>query len=129
MVPTMFVRMLKLDDAVRSRYDVSSLRVAIHAAAPCPVQVKQAMIDWWGPVLYEYYAATESIGVTLIDSEQWLRRPGSVGKAALGLIHICGADGGERRAAGAGLPAFPNLLGLPFGSSGPVLMGATWWTG
>ena len=94
-VPTMFVRMLKLDDAVRSRYDVSSLRVAIHAAAPCPVQVKQAMIDWWGPVLYEYYAATESIGVTLIDSEQWLRRAGSVGKAALGLIHVCGADGGE----------------------------------
>ncbi|WP_067669763.1 acyl-CoA synthetase [Nocardia miyunensis] len=92
-VPTMFVRMLKLDDDVRSAYDVSSLRVAIHAAAPCPVEVKQAMIDWWGPVLYEYYAATESIGVTMIDSEQWLRRPGSVGKPALGVVHICGEDG------------------------------------
>ncbi|MQY23589.1 acyl-CoA synthetase [Nocardia macrotermitis] len=94
-VPTMFVRMLKLDDAIRSKYDVSSLQVAIHAAAPCPVEVKQAMIEWWGPVLYEYYAATESIGVTLIDSEQWLERPGSVGKSALGIVHICGEDGND----------------------------------
>lgn len=88
-VPTMFVRMLKLPDQTRARFDVSSLRVAIHAAAPCPVEVKQAMIDWWGPILQEYYAATEAAGVTLIGSEDWLERPGSVGKAGLGILHIC----------------------------------------
>ncbi|NKY58470.1 acyl-CoA synthetase [Nocardia flavorosea] len=94
-VPTMFVRMLKLDEAVRARYDVSSLRVAVHAAAPCPVEVKQKMIDWWGPVLYEYYASTEGNGATFIDSEQWLRKPGSVGPAGLGAVRICGDDGAE----------------------------------
>ncbi|MGI5221055.1 acyl-CoA synthetase [Nocardia sp. CA-290969] len=94
-VPTMFVRMLKLDESVRSRYDVSSLRVAVHAAAPCPVEVKRAMIDWWGPVLHEYYASTEGNGATFIDSEQWLRKPGSVGPAGLGAVRICGEDGAE----------------------------------
>ncbi|MBF6351469.1 acyl-CoA synthetase [Nocardia flavorosea] len=94
-VPTMFVRMLKLDEAVRARYDVSSLRVAVHAAAPCPVEVKQKMIDWWGPVLHEYYASTEGNGATFIDSEQWLRKPGSVGPAGLGAVRICGEDGAE----------------------------------
>jgi len=89
-VPTMFVRMLKLPEDVRSRYDVSSLKVAIHAAAPCPVDVKRAMIDWWGPVLYEYYAATEGIGITFIDSPQWLAHPGSVGRGGiLGDVRIC----------------------------------------
>jgi acyl-CoA synthetase (AMP-forming)/AMP-acid ligase II len=94
-VPTMFVRMLKLDPAVRAKYDVSSLRVAVHAAAPCPVDVKRAMIDWWGPVLQEYYAATEGIGITVIDSEQWLSKPGSVGRAGLGVIRICDESGAE----------------------------------
>lgn len=94
-VPTMFVRMLKLDEAVRARYDVSSLRVAVHAAAPCPVDVKRAMIDWWGPILYEYYASTEANGATFIDSEQWLRKPGSVGTSGLGTIRVCGDDGAE----------------------------------
>ncbi|MFI1460882.1 acyl-CoA synthetase [Nocardia carnea] len=94
-VPTMFVRMLKLDEAVRARYDVSSLRVAVHAAAPCPVEVKQKMIDWWGPVLHEYYASTEGNGATFIDSEQWLRKPGSVGPAGLGAVRVCGDDGAE----------------------------------
>ena len=94
-VPTMFVRMLKLDQAIRDRYDVSSMRVAIHAAAPCPVAVKQAMIDWWGPVLHEYYASTEGNGATFIDSEQWLRKPGSVGPAGMGTVRICGDDGQE----------------------------------
>ncbi|MET0188313.1 MAG: acyl-CoA synthetase, partial [Pseudonocardia sediminis] len=93
-VPTMFVRMLKLPDDVRARYDVSSLRVAVHAAAPCPVEVKQAMIDWWGPVLYEYYSSTEGNGITFIDSEQWLARPGSVGRGGvLGDVRICDDDG------------------------------------
>jgi long-chain acyl-CoA synthetase len=79
MVPTMFHRLLSLPDAVRARYDTSSLRVVIHGAAPCPVHVKQRMIDWWGPVLWEYYAATEGTG-TLVGSAEWLQKPGTVGK-------------------------------------------------
>ncbi|MFI1235378.1 acyl-CoA synthetase [Nocardia salmonicida] len=94
-VPTMFVRMLKLDESVRARYDVSSMQAAVHAAAPCPVEAKQAMIDWWGPVLHEYYASTEANGATFINSEQWLRKPGSVGTAGLGVIRVCGPDGAE----------------------------------
>jgi long-chain acyl-CoA synthetase len=94
-VPTMFVRLLKLPEAVRSRYDVSSLKVAIHAAAPCPPEVKQAMIDWWGPVLHEYYSSTEANGITFIDSAQWLDRPGSVGRAGLGVLHVTDDEGKE----------------------------------
>jgi long-chain acyl-CoA synthetase len=92
LVPTMFVRMLKLDEAVRNRYDLSSLKVAIHAAAPCPVDVKHAMIAWWGPVIYEYYSATEGAGFTTITPQEWLQRPGSVGKAILGEIRVLGDD-------------------------------------
>lgn len=94
-VPTMFVRMLKLGEEVRRRYDLSGHRMAIHAAAPCPVDVKRAMIEWWGPILHEYYAATEGIGMTLIDSEQWLEKPGSVGRAILGEVHVCDEEGAE----------------------------------
>ncbi|WP_040517743.1 acyl-CoA synthetase [Gordonia neofelifaecis] len=94
-VPTMFVRMLKLPDDVRASYDVSSLKVAIHAAAPCPAEVKRKMIDWWGPVITEYYAATEAAGVTLIGSADSLTHPGSVGRAVLGIVHICGPDGDD----------------------------------
>ncbi|OIJ66013.1 acyl-CoA synthetase [Streptomyces mangrovisoli] len=94
-VPTMFVRALKLPPQVRTRYDLSSLRVAIHAAAPCPVNVKRAMIDWWGPIVHEYYAATEGSGLTFIDTAAWLRRPGSVGRALLGTLRICADDGRE----------------------------------
>jgi long-chain acyl-CoA synthetase len=92
-VPTHLIRMLKLPDDVRARHDLSSLKVAIHAAAPCPVTVKRAMIDWWGPILFEYYAGTEGNGMTMIDSHQWLERPGSVGKAALGAVRICDEQG------------------------------------
>jgi fatty-acyl-CoA synthase len=93
-VPTMFVRMLKLPAEVRARYDVSSLRVAVHAAAPCPPEVKRAMIDWWGPVLEEYYASTESAGITMVSSEEWLARPGTVGRDGfLGTVHVVGDDG------------------------------------
>ena len=94
-VPTMFVRMLQLPPGVRDRYDVSSLRVAIHAAAPCPVEVKQKMIDWWGPVLVEYYAGTEGNGMTAVDSATWLTRPGTVGRAIFGTVRICAEDGTE----------------------------------
>jgi acyl-CoA synthetase (AMP-forming)/AMP-acid ligase II len=92
-VPTMFVRMLKLPPEVRTRHDLSSHRCAIHAAAPCPVQVKQQMIDWWGPIVEEYYSATEGMGATYIDSAQWLAHPGSVGRTLLGPIHILDEDG------------------------------------
>ncbi len=94
-VPTMFVRMLKLPEEVRRKYDVSSLKVAIHAAAPCPVQVKQAMMDWWGPVIHEYYAGTEGNGFCAVGPEEWLAHPGTVGRALLGQIHICDDDGQE----------------------------------
>jgi long-chain acyl-CoA synthetase len=94
-VPTMFVRMLKLPAEVRARHAHDSLRVVIHAAAPCPVDVKRAMINWWGPILHEYYASTEANGITLIRPEEWLAKPGSVGKAGLGVIHICDEHGAE----------------------------------
>ncbi len=79
-VPTMFVRLLKLPEAVRARYDLSSLRWVIHAAAPCPPEVKRAMIEWWGPVVYEFYGSTEVSVVTLCDSAEALQRPGTVGR-------------------------------------------------
>jgi acyl-CoA synthetase (AMP-forming)/AMP-acid ligase II len=94
-VPTHFVRLLKLDEAARHAHDLSSLRCAVHAAAPCPVPVKRAMIDWWGPILREYYAGTEGNGFTFISSEEWLQRPGSVGRALLGVIRICDEAGDE----------------------------------
>src|SRR3546814_9683532 len=91
-VPTHFVRMLKLPDAIRAQYDVTSMKSVIHAAAPCPVPVKQAMIDWWGPVLFEYYAGSEGNGMTFISSADWLTHRGSVGRPILGAIHIMGED-------------------------------------
>jgi len=95
-VPTHFVRMLKLPEDVRTRYDVSSMKCAIHAAAPCPVPVKRAMIEWWGPVLDEYYAGTEANGFTAIKSAEWLTHPGSVGKAiGEAMLHIADEDGNE----------------------------------
>jgi len=96
--------MLKLDPAVRDRYDVSSVQVAVHAAAPCPVAVKHQMIEWWGPVLHEYYAGTEGNGFVYTGSEDWLAHPGTVGKALVGTLHIVGEDGEE----------------LPVGESGTV---------
>jgi long-chain acyl-CoA synthetase len=94
-VPTHFTRMLKLPEDIRTRYDVSSLGSAVHAAAPCPVPVKQAMIDWWGPVLKEYYAGTEGNGFTFISSEDWLTHQGSVGRALMGIVRICDEEGNE----------------------------------
>ncbi|MAW54977.1 MAG: acyl-CoA synthetase [Rhodospirillaceae bacterium] len=92
-VPTMFIRMLKLEEDKRAAYDLSTHKVAIHAAAPCPIEVKRQMIEWWGPILQEYYAASERNGSTRINSEEWLRKPGSVGKAVMGTIHVCDDDG------------------------------------
>jgi long-chain acyl-CoA synthetase len=95
MVPTMFVRLLQLPADVRSRYDTSSLRLAVHAAAPCPPDVKDAMIDWFGPILTEYYGATEGHGITLISTPEWKAKRGSVGRAALGVVHVCDDEGVE----------------------------------
>jgi long-chain acyl-CoA synthetase len=94
-VPTMFVRMLKLPAATRQQYDVSSLRFVIHAAAPCPIDIKQQMIDWFGPILYEYYSGTEANGSTAINSAEWLQHRGSVGRAIHGEIHILDDAGVE----------------------------------
>ncbi|WP_375291630.1 acyl-CoA synthetase [Qipengyuania sp.] len=107
-VPTHFIRMLKLDAELRGKYDLSSHARAIHAAAPCPVPVKRAMIDWWGPIIVEYYAGSESIGMTLIKSEDWLDHPGSVGKAVHGKLHVCGPGGEELAAGEDGLIYFEN---------------------
>jgi acyl-CoA synthetase (AMP-forming)/AMP-acid ligase II len=94
-VPTHFVRMLNLPEAVRARYDVSSLRRVVHSAAPCPPHVKRAMIEWFGPIIDEYYSATEAAGFTVVDSETWLRKPGTVGRPLGGIPHILDEDGRE----------------------------------
>lgn len=94
-VPTMFVRMLKLPEEARQHHDTSSLRVAVHGAAPCPVEVKRQMIEWWGPILLEYYGATEPVGAAIIDSQEWLAHPGSIGRSLLGPAHVLDDQGAE----------------------------------
>jgi long-chain acyl-CoA synthetase len=115
-VPTMFVRLLKLDESVRASYDVSSLRCVVHAAAPCPVEVKHRMIEWLGPIVNEYYASTEANGGTMIDSEQWLAHPGSVGVPLIGTPHVCAEDGSELPAGQIGTLYFERaeFEGAPF---------------
>ncbi len=88
LVPTMFSRMLKLPEAVRRSYDLSSLEIAVHAAAHCPVMVKQQMIEWWGPIIHEYYGATEGLGFSACNTEEWLAHPGTVGKIVLGELSV-----------------------------------------
>lgn len=98
-VPTHFVRMLQLTDAQRLAFDTSSMRAAFHAAAPCPIPVKEAMMAWWGPIIHEYYGGTENNGLTMIGPGEWLERKGSVGRAVIGTIHICD-DAGEELPSG-----------------------------
>ncbi|RMF20424.1 MAG: acyl-CoA synthetase, partial [Deltaproteobacteria bacterium] len=112
-VPTMFSRMLKLPEEQRRGRDLSSHRVAIHAAAPCPPAVKRQMMDWWGPILWEYYGGTELNGLTLIGPDEWLEHQGSVGRAVLGTIHICDENGNELPAGEEGLIYF-ELPEMPF---------------
>ena len=109
MVPTMFVRLLKLPAAQRAAADLRSLRVVVHAAAPCPVEVKRQMMDWWGPILHEYYAGSEVNGLCAIGPDEWLAHPGSVGRAVFGELHIVGEDGEE----------------LPPGEIGTIYFGGT----
>ena len=111
-VPTHFVRMLKLPDDVRERYDHSSLQAVFHAAAPCPIEVKRAMIDWWGPIIHEYYSSTETIGFTAVGPHEWLERPGTVGRSKMGEIHICDE---------AGNPVQPRTEGIIHFSGGMPL--------
>ena len=113
-VPTHFIRMLKLPAETRALYDVSSLRAVIHAAAPCPVPIKRAMIDWFGPIVHEYYSGTESCGITALSSEEWLRKPGSVGRAVLGIVHIVDDDGVELPAGQTGNVYFSDGPGFRY---------------
>jgi acyl-CoA synthetase (AMP-forming)/AMP-acid ligase II len=110
-VPTMFVRLLKLPEEVRRRYDVSSLKSVVHAAAPCAVDVKAAMIDWWGPILVEYYGGTEGNGITIVNSQEWLAHAGTVGRTLLGEIKILDENG---------RPLPPREIGGVYFSGGPV---------
>ncbi len=112
-VPTMFIRMLKLAVDQRSGFDLSSHKVAIHAAAPCPAGIKHQMFDWWGPIIYEYYGGTELNGLTHCNPEEWLAHPGTVGKSLLGVIHICDEDGAELPNGEPGLVYF-ELPVMPF---------------
>lgn len=113
-VPTMFVRLLKLPLEVRNKYDLSSQRYAIHAAAPCPVDVKRQMIDWWGPVIEEYYTSTETAGLTTISSEEWLTHQGSVGRAHGKPFHICDEAGNELPKGAPGLIYAEPAVGAGF---------------
>jgi fatty-acyl-CoA synthase len=87
--------MLKLPEAVRDSYDVSSLKRVVHAAAPCPVEIKQQMIEWWGPIVDEYYSSSEGAGITFITAQDWARHPGSVGKPLLGVAHVLDDNGDD----------------------------------
>jgi long-chain acyl-CoA synthetase len=105
-VPTHFVRMLHLPDEKRLSYDISSMRAAFHAAAPCPIPVKEAMMAWWGPIIHEYYGGTENNGLTLIGPGEWIDHKGSVGKAVIGTIRICNDEGEELPAGQEGIVYF-----------------------
>lgn len=113
-VPTMLARMLRLPQQVRERYDLSSMKVAIHGAAPCTPQVKQAMLDWWGDILYEYYGGSEGLGITIIDAQEWRAHPGSVGRAKLGTIHILDDNGQELPPHGIGTIYFAGVADFEY---------------
>ncbi|RSN64344.1 AMP-binding protein [Actinomadura sp. WAC 06369] len=108
-VPTMLLRMLKLPEETRARYDVSSLRAVVHAAAPCPVEAKRRVIEWFGPVVHEYYSGSEGNCFFLIDSADWLAHPGSVGRAAFGEAHVLDDDGRELPAGEVGTVWFAGV--------------------
>jgi len=107
-VPTHFVRMLKLPEETRAKYDLSTLQSAIHAAAPCPADIKKAMIEWWGPVIFEYYAGSEGNGMTAVGSADWMTHQGTVGRPIIGTIHVCDDDGEEVATGGEGVIFFES---------------------
>jgi len=108
-VPTHMTRMLKLPREVREKYDCSSLKMVVHAAAPCPPDVKRGMIDWWGPIIHEFYGSSEGSGFTVISSEEWLSHPGSVGRVLLGIPHILDDEGNELPVGETGELCFENV--------------------
>jgi len=112
-VPTMFVRLLKLDLATRKKFDLSCMKMAVHAAAPCPVDVKEQMIEWWGPIVHEYYAGTENNGFCSITPFEWLQHKGSVGRASQGKLHICDEEG---------IPLEVGQTGAVYFSDGPQFL-------
>jgi fatty-acyl-CoA synthase len=112
-VPTMFVRLLKLDLATRKKFDLSCMKMAVHAAAPCPVDVKEQMIEWWGPIVHEYYAGTENNGFCSITPFEWLQHKGSVGRASQGKLHICNEEG---------IPLEVGQTGAVYFSDGPQFL-------
>jgi len=113
-VPTMLARLLALPAALRNAHDLSTHRCAIHAGAPCPPHIKRGMIDWWGPILHEYYSGTESLGFTHATSAEWLARPGTVGRAHGCRIHVLGADGNELEPGATGAVYFSGTAGLAY---------------
>jgi long-chain acyl-CoA synthetase len=113
-VPTMLIRILRIADELRASFDLSSQRVAIHSAAPCPIEVKERMIAWWGPILYEYYSGSESVGMCAIDSHEWLRHKGSVGRAQRGVVHIVDEDDKELPTGATGLVYFETATILRY---------------
>jgi acyl-CoA synthetase (AMP-forming)/AMP-acid ligase II len=125
MVPTMFVRCLKLDQGTRARHDLSSLRAVVHAAAPCPVDVKRRMIEWWGPIVHEYYAGTEGQGFVYCNSEQWLTHEGTVGLPLVGTIHIVDDDGRELPAGEVGTVYFESDRGFEYHNDPAKTAGVT----
>ena len=112
-VPTMFVRLLKLDQETREKFDLSSMKMVVHAAAPCPVDVKEQMIEWWGPIVHEYYAGTENNGFCSITPTEWLQHKGSVGRASQGKLHICDEEG---------VPLEVGEVGTVYFSDGPQFL-------
>ena len=107
-VPTMFTRLLQLPAEARAKYDLSSLTHAVHAAAPCPIPLKKQMIEWWGPILHEYYSGTEGAGFTYVGSQDWLAHPGTVGRPLVGSVHICDDEGNELPVGEAGTVYFDS---------------------
>ncbi|MDF5757039.1 AMP-binding protein [Spongiactinospora sp. TRM90649] len=113
-VPAMFARMLKLPPEVRERYSPASLRCAVHAAAPCPVPVKERMMEWWGPILHEYYAGTEGNCFVYASPADWSAHPGTVGRSLLGRIHVCDDDGAELPAGERGVVYFSGSAAFEY---------------
>ena len=131
-VPTMFSRLLALAPEIRARYSLSTHRLALHAGAPCPEPVKRAMLAWWGPILREYYGGTENVGVTRIDSDEWLTHPGSVGRPVLGAVKILSDDGSFRELPQGDIGVIHFSGGIPFvyhteGVSTSAALDATGW--
>ena len=114
LVPTMFIKMLKLPEETRRGYDLSSLTCAVHAAAPCPIPVKEQMIEWWGPIIHEYYAGTEGNGFLYVNAADWLTHRGTVGRSLLGTVHICDEEGADLPPGEHGTIYFENGIAVEY---------------